>query len=158
MSAEVVATSSQLEQQQQQQHQETSPVNKAAGLTRISTQPANMGSSPRQAVLHRQLSAQTSPATTASTTATPVSSLTAYLKYLLGLSAKPTKRTLSEEAECGAPESISEWLRQGSDANEVDAYGYTPLVNACLRYLQFFFFQSIKHRQIYLNMKHNLIL
>lgn len=64
---------------------------------------------------------------------TPVQAVTAYLKNLLGLSAKPTKRTLSEEAECGSPDSLREWLRQGSDPNEVDAYGYTPLVNACLR-------------------------
>lgn len=49
------------------------------------------------------------------------------------MSVKPTKRTLSEEAECGTPESISEWLRQGASPNEVDPYGYTPLVNACLR-------------------------
>lgn len=64
---------------------------------------------------------------------TPVQAVTAYLKSLLGLSAKPTKRTLSEEAECGSSESVREWLRQGSDPNEIDAYGYTPLVNACLR-------------------------
>lgn len=64
---------------------------------------------------------------------TPVQAVTAYLKNLLGLTAKPTKRSLSEEAECGSPDSLREWLRQGSDPNEVDAYGYTPLVNACLR-------------------------
>lgn len=64
---------------------------------------------------------------------TPVQTVTAYLKNLLGLSAKPTKRTLSEEAECGSPDSLREWLRQGSDPNEIDPYGYTPLVNACLR-------------------------
>lgn len=64
---------------------------------------------------------------------TPVQAVTAYLKNLLGLSAKTTKRTLSEEAECGSPDSLREWLRQGSNPNEVDPYGYTPLVNACLR-------------------------
>lgn len=64
---------------------------------------------------------------------TPVQAVTAYLRNLLGLSAKPTKRTLSEEAECGSPDSLREWLRQGSNPNEIDAYGYTPLVNACLR-------------------------
>jgi hypothetical protein len=48
-------------------------------------------------------------------------------------SVKTTKRTLSEEAECGQPESLSEWLKNGADVNEVDAYGYTPLVNASLR-------------------------
>lgn len=98
-------------------------------LTRNSTQPSNIGASPREAVLQRQLSAQAPPSPAAPVTAT----LTSYIKYLLGLSAKPTKRTLSEEAECGTPESIGEWLRLGSDANEIDAYGYTPLVNACLR-------------------------
>lgn len=46
---------------------------------------------------------------------------------------KITKRSLSEEAECGSPESLIEWLRKGADPNEVDPYGYTPLVNACLR-------------------------
>lgn len=64
---------------------------------------------------------------------TPVQAVTTYLRNLLGLSAKPTKRTLSEEAECGSPDSLREWLRQGSNPNEIDAYGYTPLVNACLR-------------------------
>jgi len=55
------------------------------------------------------------------------------LKHLFGIHPKPTKRSLSEEAECGSPESLSEWLRRGSDVNEVDPYGYTPLVNASLR-------------------------
>jgi ankyrin repeat protein len=64
---------------------------------------------------------------------TPISSITHYLKNLLGLNYKTTKRSLSEEAECGAPDSLQEWLRLGSDPNEIDAYGYTPLVNACLR-------------------------
>jgi len=32
---------------------------------------------------------------------------------MLGLNAKTTKRSLSEEAECGSPESLEEWLRQG---------------------------------------------
>lgn len=64
---------------------------------------------------------------------TPISLITNYLKNLLGLNSKTTKRSLSEEAECGAPESLQEWLRLGSDPNEIDAYGYTPLINACLR-------------------------
>lgn len=64
----------------------------------------------------------------------PVSAISAYLKHLFGLNAKTTKRSLSEEAECGSPESLEEWLRQGSNPNELDAYGYTPLVNASLRY------------------------
>jgi hypothetical protein len=63
----------------------------------------------------------------------PVSTISAYLKHMLGLNAKTTKRSLSEEAECGSPESLEEWLRQGSNPNEYDAYGYTPLVNASLR-------------------------
>ena len=64
------------------------------------------------------------------------SSISAYLnplKNLFGIHPKTTKRSLSEEAECGSPESLSEWLRRGSDVNEVDPYGYTPLVNASLR-------------------------
>lgn len=110
---------------------------KKSPLARNSTQPANLGASPRQAILQRQLSAQSNSgnqnASSSSPSTTAASSLTSYLKYLLGMSHKPTKRTLSEEAECGTPESISEWLRQGSDPNEIDAYGYTPLINACLR-------------------------
>ena len=75
-----------------------------------------------------------SPAATASSPLTgPVNAISSYIKHLFGLNVKTTKRTLSEEAECGSPESIQEWLRQGSNANECDAYGYTPLVNACLR-------------------------
>ena len=58
----------------------------------------------------------------------PVTAIGAYLKHMLGLNAKTTKRSLSEEAECGSPDSIAEWLRTGSDPNELDAYGYTPLV------------------------------
>jgi len=63
-----------------------------------------------------------------------VTMISSFVQRVFGLSyAKPTKRTLSEEAECGVPESLSEWLRKGSNPNEVDAYGYTPLVNASLR-------------------------
>jgi hypothetical protein len=78
--------------------------------------------------LNRSIS--TSPS---STPQSPVVAIASYIKHLFGLNAKTTKRSLSEEAECGSPESLSEWLRQGSDPNEVDAYGYTPLVNASLR-------------------------
>jgi hypothetical protein len=92
-----------------------------------------MGASPREAVLQRQMSAQQASPPALHSSPTSVNSITGYLKYLLGINVKPTKRTLSEEAECGTPESISEWLRQGSDANEVDAYGYTPMMNACMR-------------------------
>lgn len=49
------------------------------------------------------------------------------------MGSKTTKRSLSEEAESGSPDSVSEWLRSGSNPNEKDAYGYTPLVNACMR-------------------------
>jgi hypothetical protein len=62
-----------------------------------------------------------------------VSMISSYFKSWFGLNPKITKRTLSEEAECGSPESLSEWLRKGSNVNEIDAYGYTPLVNASLR-------------------------
>lgn len=89
-------------------------------LERTGTEPVG---SPPKPELQRQ----------SSTGTTPVQTVTNYFKHLFGLSAKPTKRSLSEEAECGSPESLIEWLRQGSNPNEVDAYGYTPLINACLR-------------------------
>lgn len=42
-----------------------------------------------------------------------------------------TKRTLSEEAECGDEVSVCTWIKNdGVDPNDVDAYGYTPLLNA----------------------------
>lgn len=96
------------------------PIEQHKPLERTSTDP--IATSPKTD-LHRQ----------SSTGTTPVQTVTNYLKHLFGLNAKPTKRSLSEEAECGSPESISEWLRQGSNPNEVDPYGYTPLINACLR-------------------------
>ena len=52
-------------------------------------------------------------------------------RYLLGYHAK-TKRSLSEEAECGNETSVCSWIRDGCDPNEVDAYGYTPLLNAAV--------------------------
>lgn len=98
-----------------------------AKLIRTATTPASsFGTPPKSNELTRQMSA--SPSLTA-----PVSAIGTYLKNLLGMNPKITKRSLSEEAECGSPESLSEWLRQGADPNEVDPYGYTPLVNACLR-------------------------
>lgn len=96
-------------------------------LARTTTAPTSFGTPPISAEINRQLSASPS------LTSAPVSAVTAYLKHLLGLNAKTTKRSLSEEAECGSPESLSEWLRQGSNPNEIDGYGYTPLINACLR-------------------------
>ena len=50
-------------------------------------------------------------------------------RYLFGLHAK-TKRSLAEEAECGDEISVLSWIKDGSDPNEVDAYGYSPLLNA----------------------------
>lgn len=99
-------------------------------LIRTSTLPAsNFETPPKSHEIQRTNSMSSSP----SGITTPVSAISAYLKNLLGIQAKVTKRSLSEEAECGSPESLSEWLRQGSDPNEIDPYGYTPLVNACLR-------------------------
>lgn len=89
--------------------------------------------SSRPVEFHRQTSGSNSNSGSGGLSTTPVQAVTAYLKNLLGLTVKPTKRSLSEEAECGSPDSLGEWLRQGSDPNEIDAYGYTPLVNACLR-------------------------
>lgn len=101
-----------------------------AKLFRTQTTPATTTfpalTPPKSNELHRQMSASSS-------LTTPVSAISSYLKSLLGMNAKVTKRSLSEEAECGSPESLQEWLRQGSDPNEIDPYGYTPLVNACLR-------------------------
>ena len=108
-------------------------------LTRNATMPANVsGQAAPRSPLQRQTSAA-GPSSSSSATLTqsyvtqPVNALTDYLKYILGFNAKTTKRSLSEEAECGSPESLSEWLRQGSSPNEIDAYGYTPLINASLR-------------------------
>ena len=50
-------------------------------------------------------------------------------KYIFGIHSK-TKRTLAEEAECGDEVACFSWIRDGVDPNEVDAYGYTPLLNA----------------------------
>jgi len=51
------------------------------------------------------------------------------IHYLLGYRQK-TKRSLAEEAECGDETSVCSWIRDGCDPNELDAYGYTPLLNA----------------------------
>lgn len=53
----------------------------------------------------------------------------AFRYYFYGLHEK-TKRTLAEEAECGDEISVASWIKDGSDPNELDAYGYTPLLNA----------------------------
>lgn len=41
-----------------------------------------------------------------------------------------TKRSLAEEAECGDETAVFSWIKDGVDPDEVDAYGYTPLLNA----------------------------
>lgn len=41
-----------------------------------------------------------------------------------------TKRSISEEAESGDEISVSVWLKEGANPNELDNYGYTPLLNA----------------------------
>lgn len=50
-------------------------------------------------------------------------------RYIFGYHFK-TKRTLSEEAECGDEISVNTWIKEGYDPDELDAYGYTPLLNA----------------------------
>lgn len=52
-------------------------------------------------------------------------------RYILGVHEK-TKRCLAEEAESGDNLSILSWIKDGSDVNEYDAYGYTPLINAAI--------------------------
>lgn len=114
-------------------------------LIRHSSQPSSTKSDPQQQQQQNQVQRQMS--SSPSFASASVTALGAYLKHLFGLNAKTTKRSLSEEAETGLPESIEEWVRQGSDPNEVDDYGYTPLVNACLRFLNpFFFLNFIKIR------------
>ncbi|CAF0763552.1 unnamed protein product [Brachionus calyciflorus] len=43
-----------------------------------------------------------------------------------------TKRTLSEEAECGDEVSVCTWINDGVNPDDTDAYGYTPLLNAAV--------------------------
>ena len=43
-----------------------------------------------------------------------------------------TKRCLAEEAECGDEVSVSAWIKDGVDPDELDHYGYTPLLNAAV--------------------------
>ena len=50
-------------------------------------------------------------------------------RYVFGIHAK-TKRSLSEEAEIGDEDSVNSWIISGVDPNELDAYNYTPLINA----------------------------
>ena len=52
-------------------------------------------------------------------------------RFLFGYHSK-TKRTLSEEAECGDEISVYPWIKEGVDPNELDEYGYTPLLNAAV--------------------------
>ena len=102
-----------------------------SNLIRTSTVPTSFATPPTNE-LNRQMSA--SPSLSSGS----YNSITQYIKNLLGLNAKTTKRSLNEEAECGSPDSIAEWLRTGSDPNELDAYGYTPLV--CFYFLSSSFF------------------
>ncbi|CAF4584195.1 unnamed protein product, partial [Rotaria magnacalcarata] len=46
--------------------------------------------------------------------------------------AQKTKRSLPEEAECGSLDGIKCWIREGTDIDATDAYGYTPLINAAM--------------------------
>lgn len=50
-------------------------------------------------------------------------------RYIFGYHEK-TKRSLAEEAECGDEISVHSWIKEGYDPDELDAYGYTPLLNA----------------------------
>lgn len=50
-------------------------------------------------------------------------------RYLFGYHYK-TKRTLAEEAESGDEVSVGSWIKDGVDPDELDTYGYTPLLNA----------------------------
>jgi ankyrin repeat protein len=50
-------------------------------------------------------------------------------RLLFGYHVK-TKRSLAEEAESGDETSLFTWIKDGVDPDEVDAYGYTPLLNA----------------------------
>lgn len=52
-------------------------------------------------------------------------------RYLFGYRPhQKTKRSLAEEAECGDEVSVTTWIKEGVDPDELDAYGYTPLLNA----------------------------
>jgi ankyrin repeat protein len=51
-------------------------------------------------------------------------------RYFFG--PQKTKRSLSEEAECGDEFATKAWIRDGFDPNAFDAYGYTPLLNAAV--------------------------
>lgn len=41
-----------------------------------------------------------------------------------------TKRSLAEEAESGDEDSVGAWIKEGVDPDELDRYGYTPILNA----------------------------
>lgn len=43
-----------------------------------------------------------------------------------------TKRSLAEEAESGVEVSVNAWIKEGVDPDELDHYGYTPLLNAAV--------------------------
>lgn len=50
-------------------------------------------------------------------------------RLLFGYHCK-TKRSLAEEAESGDETSVFSWIKDGVDPDELDTYGYTPLLNA----------------------------
>ena len=50
-------------------------------------------------------------------------------RFFFGYHSK-TKRSLTEEAECGDELSVQSWTKDGVDPNQLDEYGYTPLLNA----------------------------
>jgi hypothetical protein len=52
-------------------------------------------------------------------------------RFFFGYHSK-TKRSLTEEAECGDEFSVQSWTKDGVDPNQVDEYGYTPLLNAAV--------------------------
>jgi ankyrin repeat protein len=72
----------------------------------------------------------TTPTLSQSSSDTSISSSRQFIRrYVFGLHAK-TKRSLAEEAENGDEISVVSWIKDGTDPNEIDAYGYSPLLNA----------------------------
>jgi hypothetical protein len=76
--------------------------------------PIAISTSPRQ--LNRSVSLMTHPRMTLQ-------------RLLFGMHMK-TKRCLAEEAESGDETCVGSWIQEGCDPNELDNYGYTPLLNA----------------------------
>lgn len=102
-------------------------------------QQATGSSSPTTTPPHYQRSASTQPKSTtrvplgsarSSSMAYPSQGIYSYVSGLLFGHHNKTKRSLAEEAECGDETSVCSWIKEGCDPDEVDAYGYTPLLNA----------------------------